>query len=62
VTRLENELSEHRQGTVPTKGLALQNYREKESYLQYEVIIYHTHMHSLLIFFFKLIICLEFFS
>jgi hypothetical protein len=22
---------------VPTKGLALQNYREKEAYLQYEV-------------------------
>lgn len=37
VMKLENALTEHKQGTVPTKGLALQNYREKEAYLQYEV-------------------------
>lgn len=37
VTKLENTITEHKQGSVPTKGLALQNYREKEAYLQYEV-------------------------
>jgi hypothetical protein len=37
VAKLESETAEHKQGTVPTKGLALQNYREKEAYLQYEV-------------------------
>lgn len=28
---------EHRKGPIPNKGLALQNYKEKENYLQYEV-------------------------
>lgn len=39
VTKLENTVAEHKRGSVPTKGLALQNYREKEAYLQYEVCI-----------------------
>lgn len=37
VTKLENTLADHKRGSVPTKGLALQNYREKETYLQFEV-------------------------
>jgi PH/SEC7 domain-containing protein len=37
VNKLTTALAEHRLETMPTKGLALQNYREKESYLQYEV-------------------------
>lgn len=28
---------EHKGGAPPTKGLNLQNHREKEAYLQYEV-------------------------
>ena len=34
---LEQNFDEHKQGTVPSKGLALQNYKEKEAYLNYEV-------------------------
>lgn len=37
MTKLENQLADHRRGSVPTKGLALQNYKEKEAYLQFEV-------------------------
>lgn len=37
VVQLEESLEEHKRGPVPTKGLPLQNYIEKESYLQYEV-------------------------
>jgi PH and SEC7 domain-containing protein len=37
VTKLENSLADHRRGSVPTKGLALQNYKEKEAYMQFEV-------------------------
>lgn len=32
-------MTEHKRGTLPTKGQALQNYRDKEAYLQYEVSI-----------------------
>lgn len=39
VVQLQETLSEHKQGPVPTKGLPLQNYIEKENYLQYEVCI-----------------------
>uniref|UniRef100_A0A1A9VVW0 SEC7 domain-containing protein n=1 Tax=Glossina austeni TaxID=7395 RepID=A0A1A9VVW0_GLOAU len=34
--QLESSLMEHRKGPIPSKGLALQNYKEKENYLQYE--------------------------
>lgn len=37
VNKLENLLAEHKRSTIPTKGLALQNYKEKEAYLLYEV-------------------------
>lgn len=37
MAKLENSLAEHKSGSVPTKGLALQNHREKEAYLQFEV-------------------------
>lgn len=37
VAKLESSLAEHKSGSVPTKGLNLQNHREKEAYLQYEV-------------------------
>ncbi|KAG5673987.1 hypothetical protein PVAND_003983 [Polypedilum vanderplanki] len=48
VTKLENSLAEHKQGqTVPIKGLALQNYREKEAYLQYELKRYKTYVYLL---------------
>lgn len=36
-TEIENELDRHRRSTVPNKGLALQNYKEKDAYLQHEV-------------------------
>jgi len=40
VAKLEASVAEHKNGgSVPTKGLALQNYREKEAYLQFEVSI-----------------------
>lgn len=38
VAKIEDTVADHKRGSVPTKGLALQNYREKEAYLQYEVI------------------------
>ena len=37
VAKLEDTVADHKRGSVPTKGLTLQNYREKEAYLQYEV-------------------------
>lgn len=37
VTQLEMMLHEHKRSTVPNKGLPLQNYKEKDAYLQYEV-------------------------
>ncbi|XP_055716096.1 PH and SEC7 domain-containing protein isoform X2 [Phlebotomus papatasi] len=43
IIQLENEIEEHRRGPVPTKGLPLQNYKEKESFLQYELKRYKTY-------------------
>lgn len=37
VTQLKHELKEHQKTPVPSKGLPLQNFKEKEAYLQYEV-------------------------
>lgn len=37
IVQLQQEHDEHKQGAVPTKGLALQNYKEKEAFLKYEV-------------------------
>ena len=37
VIQLQEQLADHKRGPVPTKGLALQNFVEKEAYLQYEV-------------------------
>lgn len=39
MVKIESTIADHKSGSVPTKGLALQNYREKEAYLQYEVCI-----------------------
>lgn len=39
VAQLEESLREHTHGSPPTKGLSLQNYIEKENYLQFEVKI-----------------------
>lgn len=47
VAKLENTVAEHKSGSVPTKGLALQNYREKEAYLQYELRRYKTYVYLL---------------
>lgn len=47
VTKLENQLADHRRGSVPTKGLALQNYKEKEAYLQFELKRYKTYVYLL---------------
>lgn len=41
LAQLEQELNEHKKGPIPSKGLPLQNYKEKESYLQYEVSVVH---------------------
>ena len=32
-------LADHKRGSAPSKGLPLQNYKEKESYLAYEVCL-----------------------
>lgn len=37
LNKLENTIVEHKKGPIPSKGLALQNYKEKELFLQYEV-------------------------
>lgn len=37
VSQLEAMLADHKKGPIPNKGLPLQNYKEKETYLQYEV-------------------------
>lgn len=39
VAQLTNELTEHKRNAPPSKGLQLQNYIEKDTYLQYEVNI-----------------------
>lgn len=41
---LEQSLDEHRQGTVPSKGLGLQNFKEKEAYLCYEIKRYKAYV------------------
>lgn len=40
VSQLEATLTDHKKGPVPNKGLPLQNYKEKETYLQYEVSLF----------------------
>jgi PH/SEC7 domain-containing protein len=47
VNKLTAELADHRSGTMPSKGLALQNYKEKEAYLQYELKRYKTYVYLL---------------
>lgn len=37
LSQLEVMLAEHKRSTVPNKGLPLQNYKEKDAYLQFEV-------------------------
>lgn len=37
VSQLEANLADHKRAQVPNKGLPLQNHKEKEAYLQYEV-------------------------
>ncbi|XP_055385023.1 PH and SEC7 domain-containing protein isoform X2 [Condylostylus longicornis] len=44
VTQLENTLTEHKKGPIPNKGLPLQNYKEKENYLNYELKRYKTYV------------------
>ncbi|XP_058820112.1 PH and SEC7 domain-containing protein isoform X2 [Topomyia yanbarensis] len=47
VNKLDNLLTEHKRSTIPTKGLALQNYKEKEAYLLYELKRYKTYYYLL---------------
>ncbi|XP_050088519.1 PH and SEC7 domain-containing protein-like isoform X2 [Anopheles aquasalis] len=47
VCKLELELGEHRASTVPPRGMANQNYREKEQYLEYELKRYKTYCNIL---------------
>ncbi|XP_055534343.1 PH and SEC7 domain-containing protein isoform X2 [Wyeomyia smithii] len=47
VNKLENLLAEHKRSSIPTKGLALQNYKEKEAYLLYELKRYKTYYYLL---------------
>ncbi|XP_055851059.1 PH and SEC7 domain-containing protein isoform X2 [Episyrphus balteatus] len=44
VIQLENTVAEHKKGPIPSKGLPLQNYKEKENYLQYELRRYKTYV------------------
>ncbi|KAH8332706.1 hypothetical protein KR074_009261, partial [Drosophila pseudoananassae] len=44
LAQLEQDLNEHKRGPIPSKGLPLQNYKEKESYLQYELRRYRTYV------------------
>lgn len=44
---LEQSLDEHRQGTVPSKGLGLQNFKEKEAYLCYEIKRYKAYVSAM---------------
>lgn len=37
ILQLQQEYDAHKEGGLPTKGLALQNYKEKEAFLKYEV-------------------------
>lgn len=55
IIQLQEEWEEHKNGQVPTKGLALQNYKEKDAYLHFEVIGLKNHNWNTLIqSFFKL--------
>lgn len=38
VLRLGDDLTEHKRNPPPSKGLQLQNFIEKDAYLQYEVL------------------------
>ncbi|XP_061401194.1 PH and SEC7 domain-containing protein-like [Musca vetustissima] len=44
LAKIENTLMEHKKGPIPTKGLALQNYKEKEAFLQYELRRYKAYV------------------
>lgn len=44
---LEQSLDEHRQGTVPSKGQGLQNFKEKEAYLCYEIKRYKAYVSAM---------------
>lgn len=45
MAQLEASLAEHKRATVPNKGLPMQNYKEKETYLLYEVGLSHVKTH-----------------
>ncbi|KAL5283724.1 efa-6 family protein [Megaselia abdita] len=45
--QLENSLEEHKSNSAPSKGLPLQNYKEKEAYLQHELKRYKTYSNVL---------------
>ncbi|XP_031641187.1 uncharacterized protein LOC116352596 isoform X2 [Contarinia nasturtii] len=47
VAQLTNELTEHKRNAPPSKGLQLQNYVEKDMYLQYELKRYKTYVNIL---------------
>uniref|UniRef100_A0A182M2Z9 PH and SEC7 domain-containing protein 4 n=1 Tax=Anopheles culicifacies TaxID=139723 RepID=A0A182M2Z9_9DIPT len=47
VNKIMSLLEEHKVSTAPPKGLALQNYKEKEVYLQYELKRYKTYYNLL---------------
>uniref|UniRef100_A0A4Y0BLN3 PH and SEC7 domain-containing protein 4 n=1 Tax=Anopheles funestus TaxID=62324 RepID=A0A4Y0BLN3_ANOFN len=47
VNKILSLLEEHKVSTAPPKGLALQNYKEKEVYLQYELKRYKTYYNLL---------------
>uniref|UniRef100_A0A182QQ28 PH and SEC7 domain-containing protein 4 n=1 Tax=Anopheles farauti TaxID=69004 RepID=A0A182QQ28_9DIPT len=47
ISKIMALLEEHKVSTAPPKGLALQNYKEKEVYLQYELKRYKTYYNLL---------------
>lgn len=54
VLRLGDELTEHKRNPPPSKGLQLQNYIEKDVYLQYEVRVAGTQPLLLYLYLFSL--------
>ncbi|XP_055315600.1 PH and SEC7 domain-containing protein isoform X2 [Sitodiplosis mosellana] len=46
-SQLTNDLAEHKRNAPPSKGLQLQNYIEKDMYLQYELKRYKTYVNIL---------------
>ncbi|TMW52366.1 hypothetical protein DOY81_002533 [Sarcophaga bullata] len=44
LNKFENTILEHKKGPIPSKGLALQNYKEKEVFLQYELRRYKAYV------------------